>query len=285
MGGLARAVLALAGALASVHLTPDVAPPASAAAEGADLWGWGASPPGPTPHAPPAPPAAASEGDPTPELAEDTATGNESSGDSPEAAPPPEPSPEPSKPNVTDETSWRDGWSLFPHTIGRWEINYWGWIFTPVGLAWAELGAQGGILGFCGHLLVGRHWRAVVALILGIVCAGALYLAGTGCQAFVGALAMICCCRRAPPAPRPAVPPGPPEPQLPEMRGPQGDTATDNEYYGSIKNRDRNTGGRPHVVVRAGAQIVRLEQPDGGPAARTSPSRAGPDRAGQPEGP
>ena len=88
MGGLVRALLALAGALASVHLTPDVAPQASAAAEGTDLWGWGASPPGPTPLAPPAPLAAASEGNPTPEPEGGAAVGAESTGDSADANPP-----------------------------------------------------------------------------------------------------------------------------------------------------------------------------------------------------
>ena len=85
----------------------------------------------------------------------------------------------------------------------------------------------------------GNRWQEAATLIMLIAGAVALYLAGTGCQAFMEAFALLCCCRRRRAR---AAAAGPPlageEPQLPEMRGPQGDAPTDNVYYGLIKNKD-----------------------------------------------
>ena len=117
MGGAARVMLAFVGVLATLRLSPDVAPPAVAAAEGTVLWGWGATPPGPDPATQP-PGAEGTQGSsPSPVGADHTAgpAESEDSGSGATGTPPPPP---PESPGPSAETSWRDGWALFPETFG-----------------------------------------------------------------------------------------------------------------------------------------------------------------------
>ena len=58
--------------------------------------------------------------------------------------------------------------------------------------------------------------------------------------------------------------------EAPPLRGPHGLRPTDNDLYASIKNVDRKRGGRPHVLVAAGAHTARLAQPEGGATPRAN---------------
>ena len=62
---------------------------------------------------------------------------------------------------------------------------------------------------------------------------------------------------------------GAPE-EAPPLRGPHGLRPTDNDLYASIKNVDRKRGGRPHVLVAAGAHTARPAQPEGGATPRAN---------------
>ena len=87
------------------------------------------------------------------------------------------------------------------------------------------------------------------------------------------ALAICClhcriCRRRAPSQAEPDLT-DPPE-ETPPLRGPHGLQPTDNDFYASIKNISRKRGGRPHVLVAAGAHTARLAQPEGGATPRAN---------------
>ena len=87
------------------------------------------------------------------------------------------------------------------------------------------------------------------------------------------ALAICClhcriCRRRAPSQDEPDLT-DPPE-ETPPLRGPHGLQPTDNDFYASIKNISRKRGGRPHVLVAAGAHTARLAQPEGGATPRAN---------------
>ena len=165
----------------------------------------------------------------------------------------------------------------------------WDFVFSAIGFGgvdaqakemaswWAYWSKGGGLLGLTGTALVGDYWESVLQsagwLVFAVVMASIGYCLRSSTQA-IRFLVVEPFRWFFPGSPRAAVgEPAPARnagPTRVELRGPNGDRPADNEFYGSIKNVDRRRGGRPHLLVSAGDQMARLEQPAGGAAARVS---------------
>ena len=140
---------------------------------------------------------------------------------------------------------------------------------------WTRWTSQGGLVGAVSAALFGDYtrsfWLVLAIAIIGIAFAGIGYC--LWCCTHARAMCCSpcrCCGRRA--RIRDEVNPatlGTPE-EAPPLRGPHGLRPTDNDLYASIKNVDRKRGGRPHVLVAAGAHTARLAQPEGGATPRAN---------------
>ena len=193
-GSVVCAIVTIAGLLLTPAPYAHGRSHALAAAEERSLWGWphdGAA--GSGPFSPPQGAGGAPGPNPPPGDAEEVPAPSEPDGSGSGVPTGPPSPPPPDSPDPSAGPAWHGSWSFAPNALAFWRAGYLGWMFTPVGFVWADFQAEGGIMGFCGRLLVGNRWHEVATLIMMIAGAVALYRAGTACQALTEAFALLRC--------------------------------------------------------------------------------------------